>query len=464
MSPPLELPSAGQVVSDLAADLGVPLLPHQKLLMDEALYVKDGKFVRSTNGAIMARQNGKTHAMRMRILAGLYVFGEKNIIAISQSRMLSLDTFRQVVDMAEGTSWTRKRIKRVSRTNGQEELEVYCHHYPKACTGKCDRVRKYAIKAATSESPRGATANLLWIDELREITPAVWQAATPLTRATGGTTWVTSNAGDDSSTVLNELRQRALTFSSDRLGWFEWSAASNDIYDIENWKQANPALGHTIQIENLEDSAKFDNPDAFRTESLSIWINAIDSPFNMNSWERNATDCVMTDGLPTYMGLDLSFNRDKAFLVTVQKQADDKLACFLHEFHNLSVVELVSEIAKLARRFNPRVLAFDPNTGGFLAPTLAKAAIPVAPTAWASTAFAIFCDQTLAAMNNEQLIHANQDTLKEHLGATARRPASDGGWRIARRASTNPISAAVALVMAVGHATEPQVDNAVIVV
>ena len=54
-SPRLDLPTAGQVVADLAADLGVPLLPHQKLLMDEALYIKDGKFARSTIGAIMAR-------------------------------------------------------------------------------------------------------------------------------------------------------------------------------------------------------------------------------------------------------------------------------------------------------------------------------------------------------------------------------------------------------------------------
>lgn len=432
--------------------------------MDEALYLKQGKWARSTVGAIMARQNGKTHALRMRILAGLYVFGEKNIIAISQSRMLSLDTFRQVVDMAEGTSWTRKRIKRVSRTNGQEELEIYCHHYPKACNEKCERIRKYAIKAATSESPRGSTANLLWIDELREITPAVWQAATPLTRATGGQTWITSNAGDDSSTVLNELRQRALTFTSDRLGWFEWSAANNDIWDIENWKLANPALGHTIQIENLQDSAKFDNPDAFRTESLSLWINAIDSPFDLSAWDAGTKEVAIENDLPTYMAMDLSFNRDKCYLVTVQQRLDGKLACFVHEWTGYSNTQVAGEISTLARQLRPRVLAYDPNTAGFLAPVLARAGIAVAPTAWSSTAFSIFCDQTLAAMNAGQLIHAGQDLLKEHLAATARKPASDGGWRIARRASTNPISAAVALVMAVGHATQPQAESGIVVV
>jgi phage terminase large subunit-like protein len=223
-------------------------------------------------------------------------------------------------------------------------------------------------------------------------------------------------------------------------------------------------LGHTIQYQNLEDSAKFDHPDAFRTESLSIWINAIDSPFPLDVWEKSYKPTAqMEDGVPTWFGMDLSFNREKSYLVSVQEQ-EGKLACFVHEWTGLSNVELASEIATLARRFKPRVLAYDPNTAGFLAPQLARVGIPVAPTAWSSTAFSIFCDQTLAAMSSGQLVHANQDILKTHLAATARRPASDGGWRIARRATTNPISAAVALVMAIGHATEPQSNSAIFVV
>ena len=89
------------------------------------------------------------------MLAGLYIFGEKSIIAMSQTRQLSLDTFKQTVDMAESLDWMRKRIKRVSRTNGQEEIEVYCKHNPKSCNTKCERIREYAIRAATSEGPRG---------------------------------------------------------------------------------------------------------------------------------------------------------------------------------------------------------------------------------------------------------------------------------------------------------------------
>lgn len=461
-SPTLNLPSAGEVVSNLADELGVPLLPWQKYLMDQALTIRpDGTWARGTVGAIVARQNGKSHAMRMRILAGLYVFGERSVIAISQSRSLSLDTFKQTVDLAESLPWMRKRIKRVSRTNGQEELEVYCHHHPKPCQGKCERVRKYGIRAATSEGPRGSTADLLWIDELREINQPTWAAATPLIRARPNPQlWITSNAGDNSSTVLNDLRNRALTFTNDRVGWFEWSAQSDDIYDIENWRQANPALGHILRIEALQDA--LGDRDSFITESLSRWIDAIDSPWPMETWRDGSREVMMTDGLPTWMALDMTFNREKAYLVTVQEQPDKSLAVFVHEWTGLSNVELASEIAVLHRRFRPRVLAYDPNTAGYLAPQLSRTGVPMQPTPWASTAFSIMCDQTLAAMNSGLLVHPDQEIMTNHLSACARRPASDGGWRIARRATSNPISAAVALVMAVGHATAPQSEVAII--
>jgi hypothetical protein len=131
------------VVAALADELGVPLLPWQSHVLNDALQIlPNGKWARSTIGVMVARQNGKTHMMRMRILAGLYIFGEKNAIAMSQSRQLSLDTFKQTVDMAESLDWMVKRIKRVSRTNGQEELEVYCHHHPNPCYEKCERITK----------------------------------------------------------------------------------------------------------------------------------------------------------------------------------------------------------------------------------------------------------------------------------------------------------------------------------
>jgi phage terminase large subunit-like protein len=247
------------------------------------------------------------------------------------------------------------------------------------------------------------------------------------------------------------------------MGWYEWSAAEGSQVnppDIHAIKQANPALGHLIDLESILDSAKFDTKEAFMTESLCMWVSSMTSPWNLDKWNEGEREITMTDGLVTYMGLDLSFNREKAFLVSVQVTPEDKLAVFVHEWHKEGGIEhtvLASEIAELARRFNPRILAYDPNTAGFIAPHLARQYQTV-PVLWGSSTFAIACDQTLNAMNNNRLIHAGQPVMHEHLVACARRPAGDGGWRIARRAATNPISAAVALVMAVGHATEPQAE------
>jgi hypothetical protein len=105
----------------------------------------EGKWAKSNVGILVARQNGKTALVRQLFLAHLYVFGSKQIIAMAQTRQLALDTFKQTVDLAESLDWTRKRIKRVSRTNGQEELEVYCHHYPKSCTENARELESTAL-------------------------------------------------------------------------------------------------------------------------------------------------------------------------------------------------------------------------------------------------------------------------------------------------------------------------------
>lgn len=466
-TPSLELPSAGQVVSDLADELGIPLLPWQRLVIDDALQVRsDGSWARGQVGVLVARQNGKTHLARMRILAGLYIFGEASIVAMAQTRQLALDTFKQVVDLAESSAWMRKRIKRVSRTNGQEEIEVYCHHYPKPCEGKCARIRKYTIRAATSEGPRGSTADLLYIDELREINEATWAAARPLTRARpNAQMWTTSNAGDATSTVLNGLRATALQMNNPRLGWYEYSAENDDVHDLNNWRQANPALGHTVSLESLQDSAATDTRDAVLTEMLCRWVSALDSPWPMDHWADAADEnLMMRPDLPTWMALDINFNRDKAYLVTVQQIDDEQLGAFVHVFENYTDVKLASEIAGLARQFRAKVLSYDPNTAGFIAPMLERGGIPVQPMPWGSSQFAIACDQTKQAMMRGILRHPAQEIMQSHLVACTRRPASDGGWRIARRDSATPISAAVALAMAVGHASTPQPEAQIIVV
>ncbi len=61
------------------------------VLKDLLAVDKAGKWRRKTSLLLVARQNGKTHLARIRILAGLFVFGEKNIVAMSSNRGMALD-------------------------------------------------------------------------------------------------------------------------------------------------------------------------------------------------------------------------------------------------------------------------------------------------------------------------------------------------------------------------------------
>ena len=80
---------------------------------------------------------------------------------ITQNRRLSIDHLNEIIKLIERVDWMKKRIKRVSRTNGSEAIEIWCEHYPASCPVKCKRVRKLGILAATTDGPRGASADFL---------------------------------------------------------------------------------------------------------------------------------------------------------------------------------------------------------------------------------------------------------------------------------------------------------------
>jgi phage terminase large subunit-like protein len=97
-----------------------------------------------------------------------------------------------------------------------------------------------------------------------------------------------SNAGDHQSVVLNNLRQRALDKiekdTDDDINFMEWSAAPHrKLNDIEGWKEANPALGRTIDISAIK--ARMSDPtEVFMTECLKyVGNNNEFSPWALGS-------------------------------------------------------------------------------------------------------------------------------------------------------------------------------------
>ena len=442
--------------------LNEPLLDWQQYVLEQGLAINDqGNFRRKTNIIVVARQNGKTAAVRALLLSSLFVFNTKRIGIMAQDRKQSLETMGNLMDVINSHQWMRERLKKENRSHGEERIEIWCHHYPADCEPGCHRVRRLDIISATPRAARGKTLDLLYIDELREISEATWAAAEPTLRARkNAQLWCSSNAGDDTSVVLNTLRDSAMSHNSERFGYWEWSAAPElKVSDRKGWRQANPSIGHLIDEQDVEDSFNRNSADVFQTESLCRWVAALDSPFNVENFDNCLdTNLVMDPSLPTWMGLDLTFNRTEAYLVSAQEHPDG-LRVFMHKWVRDNAIderELASEIATLARQYKVKQVAYDPATAGFVAPHLQRGGVRMTENGWGSAYFATLCDITASAMNSSRIHHPGQSDLRTHIVSCARRPASDGGWRIARRASQTPISAAVALVLAVGHAEAPR--------
>lgn len=456
--PRIETPSTfdsvrGQELIQLAADLGLPLLPWQaRVALAACATDVDGSWSKRTVALTVARQNGKTHLLRMRVLAGLLLWDERLIIATAQSRNTALETFRSVTELAEQHPKVANLVRRVVRSYGREELEL---------TNGC----RYKIVAPTSGGARGLTASLVIIDELREHkTDDAWAALGYTTQTTGGPTWVSSNAGDQSSVVLNRIREQAMAAvaapgSDPTLHYAEWSAKpERDTSDRDGWAEANPALGLLIDESTLAARYKSDPPNVWRTEALCQWVDVLDSPWPPEAW----ADCYeagleLDPTMPTFLAIDVTPDRKHAALVAVQQRPDDILTAHLLDTWDaegaIDDLKVAGTVAAAARKIGARVVAFDRWTAAGIASRLAGAGIPVGDCS--GPAFSQACDELLGAMVSGRLRHAGQATLTEHVLSTAKKFTADGGWRIIRAKSSGPVAGAVALAMATHFAVEP---------
>lgn len=430
------------------------LLPWQEHVLTDLLKVdKNNKFVRKTGLCLVSRQNGKTHLARVRILAGLFLFGEKSIVAMSSNRAMALDTFRKVVEVIEDNDSLLAQVKQIRVANGQESVELISG-------------ARYEIVAATRDGSRGKTADLLYIDELREIQPEAWTAARPVVRATGGQIFATSNAGDAFSSVLNDLRERCLSYPPKTLGFWEYSAPDfAKINDRDAWYQANPALGYLIDEATIEESIATSSVEDTRTETLCQWVSALKSPFPYRAFEDlTVQDLKLEPGRLTMFGIDISVTKKSASLVAGQVMEDGEIGVgVIAQFTSEVAVDelkIAVEVAEWAKQYKPRLICFDKYTSMSVAERLSQSGYKVQDMS--GQIFYQACSDLLDAIVNQRLVHNGMDSLVNSINSCAAKE-SDAGWRIVRRKSAGDVTAAIALAMIVHQMLKPQSKPQIII-
>jgi len=446
-TPLLNAPTRAQEVADLATKIGLPLVPWQRWVLDDLLSIDDARNWRKKTALILvARQNGKTHLARMLILSHLFLWGSKNVLGMSSNRNMALDTFRQVAYTIEDNQFLKDQVRQIRLANGQESITLL-------------NGARYEIAAATRDAPRGKTADFLYIDELREWTEESFTAALPVTRARpNAMTLMTSNAGDGFSSVLNSLRERCLSYPPDNLGFYEYSAPQHSkITDRKAWAMANPALGHLITEQTLEESVSTNSIEATKTEMLCMWVDSTVSPWVYGSIEQCSDSSLeIPVGPQTIMAFDIAPTRRSGALVMGQVK-DGKIAVGLAQLWHSDIaideIKMASDINEWARKYHPSTICYDKYATQTIATRLEQSGWRLQDVS--GQAFYQACSDLADGLANSRVVHSGQAELVQHLNNCAAKT-NDAGWRIIRRKSAGDVTAAISLAMVVSQLTKPQ--------
>ena len=435
-------------VKQLCEIIKMPLLPWQEHVLKDMLTVDTkGKWIRKTNLLLIARQNGKTHLARMLILAHLIKW-ETNVLIMSSNRSMALDTFRQVTDILENNDHLKGFVKQIRYANGTESIEML-------------NGTRLDVVAATRDGSRGRSVNgLLFIDEVREISEEGFRAATPVTRAHPNShTLLCSNAGDAFSTVLNDLRERAISYPPKSFGFYEYSAPQYcDIWDRNAWAMANPSLGYTISEETLEEAVATSPIENTRTELLCSWIDSLSSPWPYGILEETSDSTLeMTAGAYTVFGFDVSPSRRNGSLVAGQILPDGRIGIGILETYSSEVaideLKMAASIKGWADIYKPRLVCFDKYATQTIADRLSQSGVMVGDIS--GQQFYKACGDLLEGLVNHRVVHNGQSELIQQMNNCAAK-VNDSAWRIIKRKSAGDISAPIGLAMVVSKLMLPQ--------
>jgi len=433
LAPPVPAKSLIREYEEAAKELGIRLMPWQRLA---ARYITGETRKRWTFRevvVVVARQNGKTELLIPRILLGLRR-GEQ-ILHTAQNRDLPRQTFLRIARLIEGMPG----IDKPRRANGQEEITTTWGG-------------RYKLVAPNS-NVRGESADLVLLDEVREQQDQeVMDAILPtITARPNPQVIYLSNAGDEDSLVLNDLRRRME--SDRRLAYLEWSARPDrPLDDRDGWAEANPGLGITIQEETLEYNLANRPPASFETEHLCRWVISMQPRLVSDpAWQRcrRPVEAPLRPSLA--ISMDPSGTRASAAIAWHQSDGTVGLRIIADVTGNpINVDRLGPDLQQLSLRVGAIATAFDPWTDADLARHL-RIAKPLGGREYANAS-----ENFVRVIESGRLGWEDADQVTGDLAWTARKPHESGAWQAVKAKDDRPITASLAAIRAVWLASGPK--------
>jgi hypothetical protein len=447
--------SLGYEVCDFADQvLGEPLLPWQRWLAIHALELNEDGLPRfRTVVCLVARQNGKTNLSRTLALWQLFMRNARNVIGAAQDLSIAREVLALAASTVDGIDELRQeRACRETyiRANGRELLPLISG-------------AQYLIKASNGSAGRGLTADHLTMDEIRQ--QRDWRAWASLSKTTRARPmaqiWCLSNAGDDESVVLNQLRTAAGVVhgedgqetvgpaSDDTIGLFEWSApAGCELDDEDGWCAANPALGYLISERVIRSDLGTDPVDVFRTEVLCQHVEKIDGAVDLSAWRAGADAGSTLAALRSRIALCVDVSPDEKHVTAVAGAQTEDGRFRLEVVGSWRDVEsarrelpgLVAAIAPFRIAWFPagpvKPLRAELRTLGTTDDTRILYQLDPETIELSGSEAAEACVSLASLVRSGRIIHSDDPLLNAHVAATRKLPSGES-WRFVRLGSAH---------------------------
>lgn len=349
--------------------LNAPPLPWQCVALTRAGELReDGRLRFRIVVLLVSRQNGKTWILS--VLPAYWLAMDELPMILGMSTKLdyaqeSWRKTRELIEAAPDLADLRGERPRdwYRRTNGQEELWL-------------KNGGRYKIAASNAEGGRSLTVHRLMMDEARHTAYEAWEAAEGATDAVDDAQiWVTSNAGDVNSRLLNDLRERALLSRDDPdtdICLLEWSAdEADDPADPEALLQANPSVGHTgkrlDRLIRAAEAAKRTGGEAlnaFKVNYLCQWVSIEQAAIDAGAWSRCAEVGTLDDARSRVaLCLDVSMDQTHVTLAAAAVLEDDRVRVEVVEAWDgaQAVDKARAALRPLVARIKPQTFGWDPS-------------------------------------------------------------------------------------------------------
>jgi hypothetical protein len=452
--------SAGAEAIELAALAGLSLDPWQQFVLSHALGEQpDGRWAAFEVGLVVSRQNGKGAILEARELAGLFLLGERLVVHSAHQFDTSLEAFRRLLELIEGTPDLDRRVKRVSRSHGEEGIELKGGQ----------RVR---FRTRTKGGGRGFSGDCLILDEAMIYPEASHGALLPtLAARPNPQVWYAGSAVDedvhDHGVVFARIRERGLKGDDPALAYFEWSVdAELDAVDEAlardpaAWAEANPGLGIRITPSYVANEQRSMAARTFAVERLGIgnWP-ATDAAGQQviatEAWRELADpESVLED--PVCFAIDVTPGRDRAAIAAAGRRADGLPHVEVVE-HKRGTGWVVDRAAQLVADHRAGDVVCDAaGPAASLVPELEQRGVAVRTVSASEHAQA--CGLFYDSVDQEGLRHLGTPELEAAIKGAVERPLGDA-WAWSRKSSAVDISPLVASTLALWAAESTQTSE-----